>query len=302
MPDPIKPTVEPVVEPIAEPTVEPVVEPVTDPVEPVEPAPKAEPKRSIVDRIGDMISGAKKAREEAEAGDDIPDDFTEAANKMGWSTDQIIEFASDYTDEQLKEMIPSLTGADAAQADDPAKAPATPESEPKPKVEDSQDDDRLTQALDRIAELEKAQGIQKERSAEEELQGFVNKASDLFDKVSEEFEVFGKTDNLPTFPDGRIIPTSPQMKARNEVWGMAMQLKEAGMPNDQALEVSLNAYKGQHLATQTKRNVIKELKKNEQRLGGKRTSHETSNGNGEPLSGPDLIQEVARRHGFEMPD
>ena len=115
--------------------------------------------------------------------------------------------------------------------------------------------------------------------------------------------MFGKTDDLPKFPDGRLIPTSPQMQARLEVYGTAQQLKEAGMPGDEALELSLNAYKGANLAVETKRNVIKGLKKNEQMLGGRRSSHEgVAEGGGKDLSGAEVIQEVARRHGHEIHD
>jgi hypothetical protein len=282
-------------------------------------AEETKPNKSIVDRIGDMISKAKSAvvgnsDDDGDHDDDIPDDFTSAMQAAGYDDESIIAFAATgnngkpYSNKELLEMIPSLVKADSAEADDPAEKTkdAAPDGDAvqndEEEDEDSQEDEKLKQLHDRIAELEKAQGIRDERSKQEELESFAGKASDLFDKASEEFEVFGKTDSLPTFPNGQLIPTSPQMKARNEVWNLANSLKEAGMGDDEALSVSLNAYKGRHLATQTKRNVIKDLKKNERRLGGKRISHEIANNSGKKLSGPDLIQEVARRHGHEIPD
>ena len=249
----------------------------------------------IIARVKAKILGERATAEEI--GNDIPDEFTTAARKMNWSDEQTTEFASSYTDEQLKEMIPSLLGEDTAKADetsDKAVEKTEPETNEE-KAEDSQEDERLTQALARIESLEKAQGVLDKQSAEEEQAGFVKGASELFDKMSEEFEVFGKTDDLPKFPDGRFIPTSPQMKARNEVFGMAQQLKEAGMPGDKALEVSLNAYKGANLVTETKRSVIKGLKKREQTLGGKRVSHDVTAA--ADMTGPEIVAEVKRRHG-----
>ena len=270
-----------------------------------------EVKETIVDRIGSLISHAKNAITGSgsdEQGEDIPDEFTEAMTAAGYDDAAIEEFAGSgnngeaYTNEQLLEMIPSLVGgtakADATPEKTTAKAVESEISETK--VEDSQEGEELKQALARIAVLEEKQGVSEKQSKEEELNSFVGKASDLFDKVSEEFEVFGKTEDLPTFPDGRPIPTSPQMKARVEVWDMAVQLREAGIPNDKALEFSFNAYKGAHLATETKRNVIKGLKKQEQKLGGKRVSHEASSKG--DLTGPQVLQAVARKHGQEMPD
>lgn len=281
-----------------------------------------ESKKSIVGKIGDMLSAAKEritGGNNDEQGDEIPDEFTEAARKMNWSDEDTMSFAAGLqknekgewieveggkplSNEVLLEMIPSLTGADAAKADETAGTTEIQEETVEKKVEDSQEGEELKQALTRIAALEEKQGISEKESAEEEQASFVNKASDLFDKVSEEFEVFGKTDDLLKFPhNGQIIPTSPQMKARNEVWDIAHQLKEAGMPGDKALEFSLNAYKGAHLAIETKRNVIKDLKTREQKLGGKRVSHEVVDGNhGKELSGPEVIAEVARRHGVEI--
>ncbi len=258
---------------------------------------KPETKESFVDKwkgiIKDRLSGGD---EDEDAEDEIPDEFTEAARKLNWSDEDTAAFAADFTDEQLKEMIPSLLGEDTVKTDDTSDKTEETQTETKEdKVEDSQEDEKLKQALDRIAVLEEKQGISAEKSVAEEHAGFVKRASDLFDEASKEFEVFGKTDDLPKFPDGRFIPTSPQMKARLEVYERAEQLKEAGMPGDKALELSLNAYKGANLSVETKRNVIKDLKKREQTLGGKRVSHEVEATN--DLTGPQILQAVARKHG-----
>jgi len=256
---------------------------------------KEEPESSFISRIKAKFAG-KQADEAADEGDDIPDEFVEAARKMNWSDEQTSEFASDFSDEQLKEMIPSLLGEDLAKAEETSdKVDVKPETTEKT-VEDSQDGDELEQLRKDIAALKEAQGISEEQAREREAANFNSEADKLFDKASEEFEVFGKTEDLPRFPhNGEIIPTSPQMKARLEVYSNAMLLKEAGMSGKAALDYSLNAYKGANLKIETKRSVIKELKKREQTLGGKRVSHETTEAAN--LTGPEVIAEVKRSYG-----
>jgi len=255
---------------------------------------KEEPESSFISRIKAKFAG--KQADEEETGDDIPDEFVEAARKMNWSDEQTSEFASDFSDEQLKEMIPSLLGEDLAKAEETSdKVDVKPETTEKT-VEDSQDGDELEQLRKDIAALKEAQGISEEQAREREAANFNSEADKLFDKASEEFEVFGKTEDLPRFPhNGEIIPTSPQMKARLEVYSNAMLLKEAGMSGKAALDFSLNAYKGANLKIETKRSVIKELKKREQTLSGKRVSHETTEAAN--LTGPEVIAEVKRSYG-----
>lgn len=262
---------------------------------------KLETKESFIDKwkgiIKDRLSGGDK---EEDTGDDIPDEFTEAARKLNWSDEDTAAFAADFTDEQLKEMIPSLLGEDAVKTDETSDKPDETQTETKTEGDtNSQEDDKLTQALDRITALEVERDGRSEKSEAEEQASFNRRASDLFDEASKDFEVFGKTDDLPKFPDGRLIPTSPQMKARLEVYGKAQQLKEAGISGDEALEFSLNAYKGANLSVETKRNVIKDLKKREQTLGGRRVSHEVVEAG--KLTGPQVLQAVARKHGVELP-
>lgn len=262
---------------------------------------KPETKESFVNKWKGIIKDHLSGGSEEEDADmtDVPDEFTKAARTLNWSDEDTIEFTKEYTNEQLLEMIPALLGEDAAKADDTSDK--TEETQTETKMEgdtNSQEDEKLTQALDRITALESERDGRSKKSAAEEQAGFNQRASDLFDEASKDFEVFGKTDDLPKFPDGRLIPTSPQMKARLEVYGTAQQLKEAGMPGDEALELSLNAYKGANLGVETKRNVIKDLKKREQTLSGKRVSHEVAETG--DLTGPQILQAVARKHGVEL--
>lgn len=283
-----------------------VVEPVvTDPV--VEPKPKESPeiqKESILAKISEkvknFISGGDTVTKEET---DIPDDFTNAARTAGWDDEVIRDFvkSEDYSDEDLKEMIPLLLGEDTVKTDETSDKGKVekPVLETKvEKVEDSQDDEKK-KLLARIEALESAQGKSQEEKQKQEVSNLVTRASELFDNASKEFQVFGQTDKLPKLPDGRIIPTSPAMKARIEVFDLAARLNASGMTFDDAMSVSLNAFKGKNLATDVKRNVIKELKKNETRLSGKRTSHESTQ---ELKSGVDVIKAIAQKHGRDIPN
>jgi hypothetical protein len=254
---------------------------------------EVETKESVISKIAakvkDFVSG-----ETQEESIDIPDEFTEAGQKLGWTDEDIIKFASDYTDEQLKEMIPSLVVEDSVETE--KLADNTPEKD-ETKVEDSQEDEKIQKLLDRIDALEKAQGKVKEETEQQKQANLTQKASQIFDDKSKEFEIFGKTNELPKFPDGRLVPNSPQLKARNEVWNIAVSLHEGGMDFDKAMSVSLNAFTGKNLVADVKRNIIKDLKKNESKLSGKHTSHESSK---TAEYGPDVIREVARRAGRDI--
>lgn len=243
---------------------------------------------NIKNKIKDFVSGG-----EEDEGDDIPDDFSDAARELGWLDDDIMEFAGKYTDEELKEMIPFLSEESTEKSEDADGANAGEQEE---EVEDSQDDEAMQKLTDRIGELEKALDSAKEVDAGKQQEQAAQRASQLFDDMSKQFEVFGKTTDLPKFPDGRLIPNSPQLKARSEVWETAQNLQNAGLDFDAAMETAMDAYKGKHLATEMQRNTIKALKSRETKLSGKFTRHESTK---VPEYGPDVVNEILRRHGVD---
>lgn len=248
---------------------------------------------NIKNKIKDFVSGGE------EEGDDIPDEFTDAARNQGWLDDDIKDFieagnnGEEYTDEELKEMIPFLSEESAEKSED---ADGENAGEQEEEVEDSQDDEAMQKLNDRIGELEKALDSAKEVDAGKQQEQAAQRASQLFDDMSKQFEVFGKTSELPKFPDGRLIPNSPQLKARSEVWETAQSLQTAGLDFDAAMDTAMDAYKGKHLATEMQRNTIKALKSRETKLSGKFTRHESTK---VPEYGPDVINEILRRHGVD---
>jgi len=275
-----------------------VVEPeVVEETPTVEEEQEPESRESVISKIGSKIKQFVTGEDDT-PGDVIPSDFEEAARNAGWSDEDIVDFASEYSDEELQEMITALNGEDTGIEPDVDSDKVV---EPKPKEKqdtNSQEDDALQKALARIEALEKAQAKTSEVDEQEAFQGRIQSASQLFDKLGEkEMPILGKTESIPRFPDGRPIPTSPVMKARSEIFNLAEVLYGQGMDFDDAMSISLNAYKGKNLAADVKREFIKDLKKHETKLGGKRTTHESNN---VALSGPDVIREVARRAGKEI--
>lgn len=223
------------------------------------------------------LESAASSEESEEEGDLIPDEFIEAALASGWTEDDITEFAGDYTDEELKEMIPVLSDVKS----EPEKAPAkedTPSTE-KPAEEKKEPNKELDAALDRIDKLEKRlTEVSKDSDAHKEEQ-MLQAINTAFDDAGKEFEVFGKTDELPIFPagpkKGHVIPTSPEMKARNEVWDNAAVYIQAGFSTKEAMQKALTLYKGEHLSKDVERKYVKNLKRSEKKLSAQRKGKET---------------------------
>lgn len=258
-----------------------------------------ETKESAIEKIGTKVKEffSSKENKDSEEQLEVPEEFASAVQEMGWSDDEVLDFILDegksiYTNEELIEMIPMLKGEDSTEVEEISDNPEKDETK-ETKDEDSQDDEKK-ELLARIEALEKAQGKQKEDDKKQEVSNLVQRASQVFDNTSKEFEVFGTTEKLPKFPDGRIIPNSPQMKARSEVWSIGTKLYNSGLDFDSAMSVAIDAYKGKNLSKEIERNVIKGLKKREKKLSGKRVRHESVN---TEMSGPEVVKEILKKHG-----
>jgi len=223
-------------------------------------------------------------------GTDIPDNFSDAAEAAGMSKEDIIAMADKHTDDELLEMIPTL--------EDALKEPEKDKNENKDGDEDNKKDDNETNEVDpklieEITEkiskqLEEKFGttleqINKFKASQEEqsTKQTVDRASKLLDEASKEFPVFGKTDELPKFPSGRLqgqlIPTSPEMKARMEVLRYADAFMSQGAGIDDAMANALGTYKGLHLEKELERKQVRDLKNHEKKLSGARIGRETKN-------------------------
>ena len=263
-----------------------------------------EEKKSFIQKtltklgIGGGTNVDDKHEEEEAEGEAISEKFIAAASQLGWSDDEIERFAADYTDEDLEEMIPFLAGEELEQE---KEAPA--EEEEKPSPEKKLEDNAIVQELRKeIADLKKEVGADKQFRQELDIITSVNTA---FDKAAEEFEVFGKTEELPKFPagprKGQIIPTSPAVKARNQVWDIANTLMAGGMSVGDAMDEAMHGYKGRNLEKDVQRKMIKGLKRKETKLSAKRMGKETvKTYTDEDEEKADVVRKAARKRGIEL--
>lgn len=213
-------------------------------------------------------------------GTDIPDAFIDAASEAGFSDEEIREFAKNRNDDELLELIPYLQEP-KEKAEDKADAPKEPKvgtgqaGEPDKKaLTDEIRQQVLSELAPQLEQVEKMRAEVEQREREHVL----STANRMFDEVSKEFPVFGETKNLPTFPVGRLkgqlVPNSPEMKARSEVFQRASAFLKAGQPIEEAMADALCWWKGKHGGKEMERKMVRDLKKHETRLSGTRTGKE----------------------------
>jgi hypothetical protein len=291
-----------------------------------EETPKEETKESIIDRIKNKVFGkseeksagnlldrgnkvsstAVEEKKQETVEEDIDEDFAEVAKALGWSDDDIVNFASEYTNQQLKELIPTLLPDEEEKKEEKEVT-----SEKKIDVNDSKiDDEKLRPYVEQIEKILEAKYQEKIGELEERLSVFdqdrsvkeakqyQTTADDFFDRVAKEFPVFGQTKDLKKFPDGQVVPIGDNFEARNSVWQKAIAFHKMGADWQESLEDALVWYKGKNLEKDIRSKVLKELKGNEKRLSPKRTEFSpTAVSTG---SRDDVIQDIARKVGINV--
>jgi len=273
-------------------------------------------KETLIEKMTKGLSNLVKGKAhdedvgEENVGDAIPTEFRTAATKRGMTDEQIEYFSGGYeldekgewnqvrepyTDEELLEIIPTLVVSEDSDKSDTTQKEETQKSE---KAEDSQEDEKIAELVARLDKLEEAQGQVAKDKEQQQVNGLLTRVNEIFDGVAKEHEVFGETKKLPKFPNGDIVLSSPQMKARSEVLDIALSLYAQGKDVDASMKVAINAYKGQHLTQSTERKFVKQLKEKEKRLSAKRSSHEPTK---KALTyGPDIVRQTAKDMGIDV--
>ena len=263
--------------------------------EPIEPTDKRE---GILDYIKGALKSAVSTKEPEEnteeetvpareVGKEVPSEFLEAAKADGWSTADIAEFSADKTDEELLELIPHLTGEEEeeiAETEEPEK------DEPETPQELNQDIEALKSSIrdelrkELLAEygpkLDVLDDFRAENEVRQKLEVFET-ANQLMDEASKDNPIFGTFEDIPRFAagprEGEPIPTSPEYKARREVFNLAISLMSSGRSQDvkDAMSDALAWHRGKYGQKQMERKVIRNLKQHEKKLSGARTGKET---------------------------
>ena len=229
--------------------------------------------------LGETDSGNKGTDE----GNDIPDEFTNACLKQGWTEGEIKEFATDLDDAALLSLIPEILEKEEGQEkSEPGKDQAKQEAKAKAAEEAAKEEPtnkELAALKKELTEIkESISASKKDRDVKDEA-AMVETVNQVFDEVGKEFEIFGKTEELLKYPagpkKGEVVPTSPAMIARADVWDKAVPFIQSGIPVKDAMDIALTWYKGANLEKDVKRNLVKDLKKHSTKLSAKRSGKET---------------------------
>lgn len=272
-------------------------------------------KQTFLSKMKDKLFGKKEEKDEdkgsTDTEEDIDDSFVEAARAQGWKDEEIVKFSKNYTNTELKQLIPYLTDEET-EKDDSEEVKTEEKKEDKKEEKDLNSlEEKITKALEakyqeKINQLEKRLGeIDKDRSTKE-TQQYQTTADKFFDSASKDFPVFGKTEELPRFPTGtknagQVVPTGEAYKARSEVWQTAKAFFSMGLDWDSSLKEALDWYKGKTLEKDTRSKVLKELKRNEKRLSPKRTEHTgTKKFNSPEEEKRATIDNIARQAGLDI--
>lgn len=241
-----------------------------------------EHKESIIDRVLKKVGiGKDKDEDEVVESEDklnntlIDESFVDAALKNGWTEDQITNFASDYTDEELEEMIPSLLASDEEPDRDSEDKQVSTKPQDDPQDVGKKEDNEEIQALrDELKSLKESLGKDDEARRLEAFVDIERQANEVFDEAAKDFEIFGQTKDLPRFPNGKLISTSPQFKARSQVYDVAVAFMKSGFQPKQAMGEALKWFKGNSLEKDVHNKVVKDLKRQEKKLSAKRQTKE----------------------------
>ena len=270
---------------------------------------KEESGAEVVTKIKREVLGEPDPKEKEEEGDGIPDAFTNACLEQGWTEDEIREFASDLDDAALLELIPELlnTEGEKQEKSEPGEVQAKQEAKAKAADDTAKKEatnEELAAIKKELAAIKESIGeADKERTTKEE-EAMVQTVNQVFDEASEKFEIFGKTEELLKYPagpkKGQLVPTSPAMTARTEVWAKAAPFIQSGIPVKDAMEIALTWYKGANLEKDVQRNMIKDLKKHEKKLSAKRSGKETvKTYESEEERQAEVVREAARKLGVK---
>ena len=269
---------------------------------------KEEDGAEVVAKIQKEVLGETGTETKEEEGTDIPDSFTNACLEQGWTEDEIKEFAADLDDAALLELIPELLDKEEKQVKSESGEVQT-KQEVKAKAADDTakkeaTNEELAAIKKELAAIKESMGeADKERTTKEE-EAMVQTVNQVFDEASEKFEIFGKTEELLKYPagpkKGQLVPTSPAMTARTEVWAKAAPFIQSGIPVKDAMEIALTWYKGANLEKDVQRNMIKDLKKHEKKLSAKRSGKETvKTYESEEERQAEVVREAARKLGVK---
>lgn len=245
--------------------------------------------------------------------------FIQAALSAGWPVSRIQEYAETHSDEDLMFITNLITNQAVSNTNvvkDDIKDSKLEETFKlddtvlKQVAEDSSEGTanvikslaaELQAARSEIANIKKDFGdIQSNNQRTAEITQY-SVANEMFDRVAETMPSIGITNELPKYPNGDLVQTSPEFKARDKVYTRAINLTKLGMSFRDAMDDSFQWYRGGLVEQELEGNILKKIKKNEKRLSPKGTGKQmTTKYSSERERRAAIVNDIARKHGSEL--
>jgi len=227
--------------------------------------------------------------EESEPGDDadmyeeIDPRLVAAAKRFGWSDEKIIRVAEEDETilEDLANLLDMVTATSSGQQGQKSEEKSAESSDDVKGVEELKLSDEELRKLKReygeapakviaalteklnstIKELNEVKqnvhGVTKAEQ-EREIMTRLEAANRAFDDAAEVFPILGKTSELLT-TDGKYDMSHPSIKARDEIFNVALSFERMGYSFEQAMDEALNWYAGKEGTKQIEEQVVKKL-------------------------------------------
>ena len=243
--------------------------------------------------------------------------FVQAAIQKGWSRERIRDYAAKHDDADLLIMTGLLGGenvaAEETDKDDKQTFKLDEALFDKLSLEDEDKGvlkELLSPLVSQLSDKEKMikdleSRLDLRETTEKQSDGVkrFNLANEMFDAVSEDLPSFGKTDGIPTYPDGTPIESSPEVKLRSKLFKTASVLYNSGEYGfKQAMDIAIDAYKGSAGKKEFSNSMIKKLKKGEQKLSAKgKQKQTTTKYTNERERKAAVINDSLKKHNLQIP-
>lgn len=228
----------------------------------------------------------------------IPQNQVNIARRLGWSDERIVEVAENNP--EILEDMATLAGRQIQQPQAQVEKPVAKKVQEEvkglekvtldeaalSKMKETYGDDvvndvilPLTKSLNSVIDQSNAlrssvSGVEKTNSDAELVREY-NEANAMFDGLSETFEVFGTTKDLPVLPNGLPNPESAAVQARSQVYDVAQAFKASGMNWTKSLQNAERWYKGEHAEKSLERKIVKGLNSRRKKFSPRPTAKKT---------------------------
>jgi len=238
---------------------------------------------------------------DTEATDDetepVPQEHVTIGRRYGWSDEKIIKMSEEHPD--ILEDMGRLIGRQNQPAVEQKVVPAATQKQEVKGVDKVELDDAtlskmkesygnevvdsvisplvagLNTAIDQVNALRGQVDGQTQTNRATQAQREHQEANVVFDGLSETFTVFGKTEELPRTAEGGFDVNSPAVKARSQVYDVALAFKNSGMGWSDSLKQATRWYKGEHAEKALERKIVKDVIARKKKFSPRPTNKKT---------------------------